>query len=179
MNTYDLQVALYAWARSQLPKDVPVIWAEQSEPRPKPPYAVMKLFGPAKIARDELRSESPGVLMVSGLRRYMLSVNIFGGKKLTGQTVEQKYNTSSALELAAILQNSVEKPSVLLQIDKAGVSFLDEGDITNLTAMQETQFQSRAQFDVTVCVASNTPDTVGVIELVAGTGLGKDFSIVS
>lgn len=159
MNITTIKNALYAWASSNA-GGTTVVWADQAVPRPPRPYIVLRLNGPFRVAgADEIRpTTTPGVPEVTGHRRLVLSVQVHG----TG--IEQKAND---------LNLSLNKQSVLALFRIAGISVINEGDITNLTEYLETKFEELYAFDIELLVTALMTDSSGYILTTEVSGLGE------
>jgi hypothetical protein len=78
-------------------------------------------------------------------------------------TIRLGANNAAAQQLAITLNNSLGKPSVVATLRAAGIAVSDEGDIQNLTAFLDTQFEARFAFDVSLLVVASANDTLGSI----------------
>lgn len=161
MNLSAIQAALFGWASSNAP-GATVVWADQAAPRPARPYVTLKVRGPFRdLGADEIRhTGTEGAFEIVGHRRLTLSVQVLGA------------NNAAAQQLAITLNNSLGKPSVLATLRAAGIAVSDEGDIQNLTAFLDTQFEARFAFDVSLLVVASANDTLGSIRSVEISAFG-------
>jgi len=155
-------------ATTESPSAATVIFADQNSPRPSDPYAVIRIGTISQLGQDELREIDPDTLLATtgGQRRATISVDYFG---------------SNALENIMKASNSLEKWSLVDTFNTAGIAFIEKNDIQNLTAMLETKYQQRANFDFFIGFAENVEEDLGIIEEVELTGNvtadGKDLDI--
>lgn len=86
-----------------------------------------------------------------GMRKAIASINIFG---------------ENALDTLAKVRDSLDRPDVSENFALAGISHLDETQVNDLTALQETLYEERAQMDLTVTFVAGSEVDVGTIESV-------------
>lgn len=84
-----------------------------------------------------------------------VSIQVFGSTKVL---------RPMAYQLALDLNSSLSLQTVLDHLRTGGVSVYQQGDPQNLTALEETEYEERAGFDVLFGVAQNIVDDPGVIE---------------
>ncbi len=131
---------------------VPVIYADQSSPRPNYPYAVLRLESIVKVGWDELRSlDDQNIATYGGQRRGSVSIDYFGN------------NPVQEMTKAA---NSLEKQSILDLFSSGGIAIQEKNEVLNLTRILETDFEPRASFDFFIGFADNYEDDLGIIESV-------------
>lgn len=155
----DVKQALRAWlmAATGLPGDR-VIFANQNGPRPATPFATLNpRLSLARVgAYDEERAtDDPDTTERCGLRRLTVSINLYGTDALT--------RIEDALD-------GLEMQANWDALKVAGLSFIEHTEARDLTAMLETQFETRAQADVYFYVASSRLDEVSHIATVEGVG---------
>lgn len=163
MNIGTIRTALFQWASANSGGN-PVVWADQAAPRPARPFVTLRLNGPFRdLGADELRHTGvEGEFEICGHRRLVLSVQVVG-------TADQ----AASLALAVALNLSLSKPSVLSALSAAGLAVSDAGDVRNLTAYLDTQFEARFAFDTTLMAVASTSDSLGSIRSVEITSFGK------
>ena len=85
----------------------------------------------------------------------VVSVQIFGNTQI---------HRPMAYQLAIDLNASLSKITVLDRLRSSGVAVFNQGEVDNITALEETEFEERAAFDVLLGVAENVVDDPGIIE---------------
>jgi hypothetical protein len=166
MNLSAIQAAIFQWVTSELSGET-VVWADQAAPRPARPFVTLKLRGPFRdLGGDEIRhTGTEGAFEIVGHRRFTVSVQTVGG------------NVAVAQQLAIDLNTSLGKPSVLAALRAANISVSDEGDVQNLTAFLDTQFEARFAFDVSILVVSSSGDNLGSIRTTEITSFGDTETV--
>jgi hypothetical protein len=92
---------------------------------------------------------------VGGQRIMTVSFQIFGNTKI---------HRPMAYQLALDLNSSLSLQTVLDQLRAGAIAVLQQGEPINITALEETEYEERAQFDVLFGLAQNVVDDPGVIE---------------
>lgn len=87
-----------------------------------------------------------------------VSIQVFGTTKLNKKPM--------ALQLALDLNSSLLRQSILDNLKASGVSVQVVGQPRNLTALEESEYEERAGFDLTLGLAQNMNDEPGTIETV-------------
>lgn len=142
-------------AQVQDAQGVRVIHAHQNAPRKGEnddlyPYAVIRLDSFQQIGWDELREiDDNNIATFGGLRRGTVSISVFG---------------EGALEYATQASNSLEMQTYIDLLSAAGIAILEKSSVQNLTAMLETKYEPRADFDFFIGYADNVEDDLGIIE---------------
>ena len=173
LSLYHVKKNLYGWIQSQIQEgliDIPssqVVWREQSEPLPARPCVTLKIIsGPRRVGFDDhvsLVDDPSGTFNLGGQRELTLSVQVFGTKAQPGL----------ADEIANLLNASLSKMTVtdrlragILEggVRKGVVAVFSRGDVSDFSALEETEFEERSQFDVILGVAENIEDQAGIIE---------------
>lgn len=164
LNIANVQKSIYDWIKSRVNGLIPdeqILWRNQSEPLPPRPCVTMRITsGPTRVGFSDsvtFRGESPtGTdFMVSGHRTMVVSIQVFGSTKV---------KSVKAYQLAVDLNSSLSLPTVLEGLSAAGLSVQSQGEPNNMTALEETEYEERAQFDITFGLAQNVVDDPGVIE---------------
>ena len=154
--------ALYDWCKKEMEGVVEgnsIIWRDQSQPLPQRPCVTLKITsGPQRTGfGDNLQVDSvTGKTWVGGQRVLVVSVQVFGNADML--------DAEPADQIANDLNASLSKPSVLAQLRKAGIGILNQGEVTNLTDIEETEFEERAEFSAMLSVAENQVDDPGYFD---------------
>ena len=156
LNLDTIRLGIYDWVKSELAgTDVTadkIMWLAQDAPRPARPYVGLNvLVGPGRVGHDALTEVTPGVYDLVGVREMTCSVNVYGER--ADQFVDQ-------------LMCSLEKPTVQERLATFGLAMIEQSDPTDLTALIETRWEARSQFDVRFRVTSKTRDNVGYVQKV-------------
>lgn len=156
LNLDTIRLGIYDWVKSELAgTDVTadkIMWLNQDAPRPARPYVGLNvLVGPGRVGHDALTEVTPGVYDLVGVREMTCSVNVYGER--ADAFVDQ-------------LMCSLEKPTVQERLATFGLAMIEQSDPTDLTALIETRWEARSQFDVRFRVTSKTRDNVGYVQSV-------------
>ena len=92
---------------------------------------------------------------IGGQRTLTVSLQVFGNTQV---------HKPMAYQLAFDLHSSLSKLTVQDLLRAGGVAIQQRGDPTNITALEETEYEERAQFDIVFGVAQNIVDDPGIIE---------------
>ena len=128
-----LTLAIYTWFSET--SGIATIWAEQSGPKPKRPYATLKLItGAVKVGgEDNLRQYTSGKFVLNGPRTVTVRCQVFG---------------EGALDILSTVRDSLDDPSIIDGLDLSGLSVQDDGEPSNVTERLETSYEIRAVMDV-------------------------------
>lgn len=159
MNWTDLENAIHAWvvAAAGLAADK-VVWADQRVPQ-RPPFVTLKHVALVPVGVDQLQQTTdleapPGqeiTFTAKGIRRMTVSIQAFTAA-VTG--------SGSARELVGKVLTAMALPSVYEPLELAGLVWRNQGSITDLSALLETEWQSRAAMTVEFyCVDSAAEKT--------------------
>lgn len=156
LNLDTVRLGIYDWVKSELAgTDVTaekIMWLNQDAPRPARPYVGLDvLVGPGRVGHDQLTEVTPGVYDLVGVRELTCSVNIYG---------------EGSDQIADQLLCSLEKPTAQARLATYGLAMIEQSDPSDLTALIETRWEARTQFDVRFRVTSKTRDNVGYVEKV-------------
>lgn len=165
----NIQKTIYSWVRTQvngLIEPGSIIWRNQSEPLPPRPCVTMKITdGPSRTGYQDNMVYIGGTdgtqYNVGGQRTMKVSFQVYGNTKI---------HRPMAYQLAVDLNSSLSLQTVLDQLRAGGISVLTQGEPLNITALEETEYEERAQFDVMFGLAQNVVDDPGVIEHVGPIG---------
>lgn len=160
MDWTTVENAIHAWisAATGLATDR-VLWRDQSMPQPSGSYVTLKILALTAVGHDGLThtfdpNAEPGkeiTFATEGRRRLALSVQAYSDA-LTGE--------GSAAALLAKVQDSLGLPTTREALNAAKLGAFNAGAITDLSALRETRFQSRAAMTVEFhTVASATAST--------------------
>lgn len=169
MTNDELKQIIYTWFVKASGLDpIAVIFANQRGDQPDPPYGTINILsGPKILGDDEERQPDVGDtssdVNICGQRRMLFSLNIFSN--LDPQR-PGGINKPGALQRMSDVLSSLELPSVFQSLNGQGVTINDRGEVQNLTALLETDWQERSQLDVTFGYASNIGDQPGSIDTV-------------
>lgn len=157
-----LQDAVYDWIKNEMEGLIDpqsIVWRQQSEPLPPRPCVTLKFTsGPKQVGfQDEMTpvAGAPGKFNLGGQREMMMSLQVFGSSKVSNPM---------ALQAAIDLHTSLSKRTVQEGLSRGGLALQGRTEPTNISALEETEFEDRAQFDVKWGVAQNVQDDIGVIE---------------
>lgn len=156
--------AIWFWVQSVAAsriQDSQIIWRDQSEPLPKRPCITLKIIdGPSPIARNgnlmPLQS-SNGPYTVGIQLEMVVSVQIFG---------DTRAGKSLALQLSMDLNSSLIRQTILDKLQLSQVAVQEVGKVRNLSALEESQYEERAGFEVGFGCVQNITDQPGFIETV-------------
>ncbi len=138
--------------------DNKVIFEFQPGPQPEWPFAALNptLATASQGLYDELQHDS-GTLTHVERRTVSVSVNVYGAQ---GQ----------ALAIAQAAQDGLELLSITAILGAAGLSMSDKGQLKNLSALEETQFIERFEFDAQFSAVTTTNEAVGEIASIGISG---------
>lgn len=165
-----IKAGIYKWARSVLALEIAddhIIWREQSQELPSRPCVTFKIVdGPRRTGYQDNTvyngDISPGVFgkfNVGGQRVMTISCQVFG----TSQIPAGQNPGPNAMQVATDLNASLSRQTVLDGLSGSGIAIWNQGEVSNITAIEETEYEERAQFDMTIGVAENITDDPGTI----------------
>lgn len=163
LNLKKVKDALFDWVNlvsGGILQPEQIIFRDQGEALPPRPCVTMKIIdGPTPIARNASLTYGPKTgPYTAGLQHEMhLSVQVFGNKLIQRPT---------AMQLTLDLNSSLTRQSILDKLKAAGVTVQELGKQQNLSALEESQYEERAGFDLTLGLVQNLTDEPGNIELV-------------
>lgn len=158
-----IKEAVYNWITNETDdvlEEGHVIWRNQSEPLPGRPCVTMKITdGPRRVGYgDSMTYVKGNRFNIGGQREMTVSIQVYGNSQITDKP--------KASQIALDLNSSLSKPSVLAGLRAAGLAVQRQGDPSNISALEETEYEERAQFDVLFGLAQNVLDDPGTIEKV-------------
>lgn len=166
LNWATIQTALHAWIVAGTGLAVGrVVWANQAMPQPQRPYVTLRLMALAPVGHDGVHSTTnlaaPAgeevTLTVEGRRHLTVGVQAYASA-VTG--------AGTAAELLAKAQTALSLPTVHAGLRAAGLAVLNEGGITDLSALLETKFEGRAAMDVRFHCVDEVAEKTGYIATV-------------
>lgn len=127
-----------------------VIRARRNGPKPRKPFATLRLYGFRKIGMDEERpTGTAGELEIWGEREATLEVQYFG---------------DDAQNKLLTVEQSLQRPTIVDRCVDAGVAFFDAGSVQDLTALLDTTlYEERAAIDLSIRFAVTVADNPGFI----------------
>ena len=159
-----LSRAIYDWIKGETAgviEQEAIIRRDGSEPLPARPCVTYKFTsGPHRVGLkdSEVTDPTTGKVFIGGQREMVLSIQTYGSKRAQSNV--------GAYQLAADLNASLDKPSVRQALRKAGIGVQVQGDVTNLTDLEETEYEERAEFSIRLGVAENVVDDPGYFDQV-------------
>lgn len=143
-----IQKALYTWLNLGL--SLPVSWGFQKRAQNnRQGYGVLSILSvgmPPDLVKDEAQQVEIGDELYQrlvGTRRIVLNVQCVTASQLPAE---------HAVALLSQAQATLRDNATL---DEAGITFVSDSPITNLSAVVAEGFESRASFDVTLDVVSD------------------------
>lgn len=180
-NLEQTQDAIYDWiegvTRGIFEDSLRIIWRDQSEAAPPRPFVSLKFtYGPAPIARDAsvINKKSTGAVTTAIQMEATLSIQVFGNTKI---------HKPMAYQLAIDLNSSLLRQSVKDSLKKKDIAIQSLGKPQNMTALEESQYEERAGFEVGLGLVQNLVDdpgfieTINVQELIDGSGPTKTIHL--
>jgi hypothetical protein len=130
--------------RGAMGPDIPVILADQNEPRPPRPYISYKLMtGPIRNGHDSESMDEDGDLNMIGERELSVSVNYYG---------------LYAVEGMSALQTRLQFPSVRAILAQNKLVYVSDSGVRDVSQLLETQTETRAQMDVNLRLTVSDQD---------------------
>jgi len=163
----NVQKSIYTFVKNRVSGVIEpssIIWRNQSEPMPPRPCVTMKITeGPKRTGyQDNMVYSGTGTLFnVGGQRTMTVSFQVFGNTRI---------HRPMAYQLALDLNSALSLQTVLDSLRVGGISVLTQGDPINITELEETEYEERAQFDVLFGLAQNVLDDPSAIETVGPIG---------
>jgi hypothetical protein len=164
LDLVQIQNAIYDWIKDSthgvLEEPLQIVWRNQGEPVPPRPFVGLKLIsGPSPTDRD------PNVFLNAG------SAPIGYGMQMEGVLSVQVYGNTKvhrpmAYQLALDLNSSLLSSEVRRKLKVGGVSIQGLGKPQNMSAVEESQYEERAGFEIELGMVQNITDKTTVIEQV-------------
>lgn len=150
---------LYHWIKEETSGVVEqehIIFRDQTEPLPGRPCVTIKITsGPQRTGyQDHVVSKPDMTFVVGGQRVMIASIQTFGNTAI---------HSPMAYQLALDLNSSLSRQTVLDKLRKFGIAVFDQGQVTNITDIEETEYEERAEFSIRLGVAENQKDDPGTI----------------
>lgn len=170
----DVTDPVVKWLKALLP-DVPVIIMHPNAPAPEVNsewdcYITLQVTTPLqKLGSSDWIGhkgdpESLNTFVIAGQRSLVLSLNSY---LVRGERNKNRHDQFfNAQDLLIQVQDATEDPLQLAVLQASGLAVWSAGDILDLTELVETGYESRAQLDLTLGLASNRESDIGYIERV-------------
>lgn len=151
INYITLKQNLYTFFLALVPMGMPVIWYEPNAPRPIVPYVTLFLNTTTQVNQDYSAPETDinGNIFMRGDRTFTLQLQAYGGEPLN---------------ILEDIRTSIQKQTVLDALHAAGIAYNMTGIINDITSLVDSQFERRAQMDLTMTVAQRYSDNPGYFD---------------
>jgi hypothetical protein len=178
----DLTDVLIPWLKALYTDfEVPVIIERPNQVRPLKTYLSVRISTPLQRqgSNDSIVHKTGDTFEISGQRRLGVSITCHMVKN--SDTMDIRNDFFTAQDLLAQVQDACENPLALETLNDAGIAVWSAGDILDLTELVESGFESRAQIDLVIGLASNRDVDLGYIDSVefVGTVEGDDEPVVT
>ena len=151
LNFTTVKLNLYQWAVTVVPSGMPVIFYNPNAPSPDVAYVTLYLNSIVSVGQDWSAEDSDitGTIDMKGDRQFTLNVQAYGGDSLT---------------VLENIRTSLQKQTVLDTLRANGIAFYQALNISDLTDLVDTQFESRASLDILFGIAQIYTDTPGYFD---------------
>jgi hypothetical protein len=151
----DIRNALYDWVSTQIP--ITWIWIPSNAPQPAVPFGTIRMRPTEQIGQDyHSPPNDSGVETLWSDDEFMFEAQIYGTLSPNGE--------DPAFSWAKMLEKSLHKWTVLAELEKYGIAFVDTEPIIDLGDAGRTNYEARAMLEVRFRIGYAETDTVGVIE---------------
>lgn len=134
MTKTELQNAIYDWVSANTTGTNRILWRNQNVSRPEVPFIDMSINPISKEAHDFVFKPEDGQdADVKGNRRFTLNIQHFG---------QGGYDRLNGL------RNSLETTAGREKLTDAGISFIDDDGILDLSELVDTRFEPRYSMDL-------------------------------
>lgn len=168
-----IEDALLSWVKiSTALDDEHAFFSDQKVPRPNGPYVTLRVISTKQMGlQDEKTYDYDAArplgqeigITLTALRSVHVSVQVW-------QTPTTHVSELTAVDIATRLQLGLRRPSVVTVLDGAGIAVFDVGDVRNLPALLDANFEGRAQFDLGFLAnVDQVTDFIGYIASIVGT----------
>lgn len=134
MTEIELQNAIYNWVNANVSGVNQILWRNQNVSRPDVPFIDMQINPISKESYDVIFKPKDGQdADVKGNRRFTLNIQHFGFggyDRLNG------------------LRNALETTAGREKLTNAGISFIDDDGILDLSELVDTRFEPRHSIDL-------------------------------
>lgn len=144
------QDAIYAWINSianPVTTDFEITLANQNFPIQKTSskgVITFQITSVSRVAEDYISSpDATGLSEATGNREFIVEINVYSTKRLSDLSNLRVFDTIEAL------QNSLRNPVVLDTLRASNIVFVDDINIQDLSALDKTEFEQRANYEVT------------------------------
>jgi len=164
----EIRAALYQWLTDIA--DVPVVIAEESDPRPSGPHLAFTIL--TTLVRvggldEHLPKTATREYTIRSQRTFTVSITAAGTPVGNFDDLDAKVR---AVDLLNEVQLSLERPTVMEPLRAIGLSIFEQGQVISLPAEQETETEPRAVLDIIFGVCIEVTDEPGYIEKVQVSG---------
>lgn len=155
-----IQDAIYDWIKRETAgvlEEDRIVWVYQTQPLPPRPCIALNIQdGPKALGtQDNYTYESQDKFFnVGGQREMTVSIKAFGNRMIARPL---------AYQMCLDLHSSLSKLTNLDILRAAGISIMQRGNPDNTTELEESEYEDRAQFEITIGVAQNYRDEPGTI----------------
>jgi len=163
LSRNEIQNAIFDFIQASVGTLVPqnkVVWREQSAALPARPAIGLKIIsGPDEVGSfdDVMDAGDDTNVNVGGHRTYSISIQVFGNGDV---------GSSNAYQIATNIHSSLKRPTILEGLRRSGLSVHEIGTVQDISFLEESEYEERAQLDILIGVASNVEDQPSFIETV-------------
>ena len=151
----DQRQGLFDWLSAVT--GITTIWKRPNAPRPARPFVTLEMMAPEGVNMDYHSSpDDAGDETITGNHEFTVNAEIFGLASPGGD--------NPAHTLAKQIGSSLQKRSVLDSLKSAGLAPFDTPNVTDLSQIDNVDFQSRALVESRFRIGLQDTDQVGVIE---------------
>lgn len=153
INYQTIKQDLYTTFLSLVPSGMPVIFYQPNSPRPIVPYLTIFLSLSNAIGYDYTspNSDINGDVYMKGDRQMIVQLQAYGDEPL------------NVLEN---IRTGLQKQTVLDILGAGGMSFLTSFGINDITDLVDSQFERRAQLDISLAIAQEYFDNPGFFDTI-------------
>lgn len=164
----EIQGAILAWLQEQA--DFPVIIADQSDPRPDETHLSFKLLTSLiKLGgMDEtIMDTATGIMTLRGFREFTVAIEAVGNPVGPDEDLDDMIRATDILNA---VQLSIDLPSTRAYFDSFNVAIAEQGSVTDISQLLETEKEPRALLEVVFRARFDISDTPGYFDKVAMSG---------
>lgn len=162
----DIIIPFIAWIKGEHP-NTPVIVDRSNTPRPNEDYISVRVSSPVQQtgSRDDIEHKDDTKFNIGGARTFTMTIEAYKVKSPSDSRVN--YDFFDPQDRLIKLNDALEDPNRRLPLTKAGLAVWNKSAIIDVTELIETGYESRAQVDYIMGMASNREADLGIIEKVA------------
>jgi hypothetical protein len=149
---------------------LPVVIAQESDPRPAEAHVSFKLLtGLVKLgSSDELLvDKSNGIITLRGHREFTVAIEAVGNPVSPQDDLETQIRATDILQGVHL---SLDLPSVRDKFSAVGVAIVNEGTVTDISQILETETEPRALLEIVLRARFDVIDDVGYFDRVQFSG---------